>query len=137
MALMALAVVVFTAVTGYVTYLLFFADRSRGEMDLLRSMGAQQRQIIGLLALEHLVIVLVGMGLGALAGLQMSALTVPTVSLTESSGSALPPMLITADWWAVAVVCLALVSSFVEMLLVLKRRIFRSDLHDISRRVER
>ena len=136
MALLSIAIVLFAGGTGYLTYLLFFAERRRGEVDLVRSMGLQHGQMIGLLSLEHLVIVLVGVGLGVWAGLRMSALTVPSVSAAEAGGPVLPPVLVTADWWVLAAVCAALVFGFVQMLLLLKRRVFRSDLQAISRRIE-
>jgi predicted lysophospholipase L1 biosynthesis ABC-type transport system permease subunit len=136
MALLSIAIALFAGGTGYVTYLLFFADRSGGEMDLLRSLGLQHRQLIGLLSLEHLVMVLVGIGIGVWAGFQMSTLTVPSVSLSEGSSPILPPVLVTADWWVLGAVCGVLVIGFVQMVLLLNRRIFRSDLQRISRRTE-
>ena len=136
MALLSIAIVLFAGGTGYVTYLLFFAERNGGDMDVLRSLGLQQRQVIGLLSLEHLVIVLVGIGLGIWAGLRMSVLTVPSVSLPEAGGTVLPPILVTADWWILGAVCIALVLGFVQMVLLLKRRIFRTDLEGVSRRLE-
>ena len=133
MALLSLGIVALTTAIGYVTYLLFFADRGRSEMDLVRAMGLSQRQGTGLLVLEHLVIVLIGMGLGVWAGLQMSTLTVPLVSLTETGESAVPPILVAADWRVIATLCASLVATFAAMLFVLRQRIFHSELHRISK----
>ena len=133
MALLSLAIAVITAATGYVAYLLFFAERSRGEMRLVRSLGLAHRQMIGLLALEHLFIVAIGMGLGTWAGFQISALAVDAVSQTETGGLAIPPLLVTTDWIVLTAILSALFTTFVAMLLVLKRSIFRLDLRSISR----
>ena len=133
MALLSLAIVVSIAAIGYVTYLLFFAARSRGEMGLLRSLGIGHRQMIAFLALQHLFIVAVGMGLGTWAGFQMSHLTVPSVSAIETGGSVVPPILVMTDWRVIVAVYSALVGTFAAILFVLTRGILRLDLQTISR----
>ena len=133
MALLSLAIVVFTAAIGYVTYLLFFSDRSRGEMALVRSLGLSHRQMIGLLVLEHLLIVIMGIGLGTWAGFQMSVMAVPAVTITGTEGSAVPPILVSADWRIIIAMYSALVATFAAMLFLLKRRTFHLDIQSISR----
>ena len=133
MSILCLGVVLLIAVIGYATYLLFFADRNRGEMVLLRSLGFAHGQMIGLLILEHLIIVLMGLALGIWAGFQMSILTIPTLSMTDGSGSTGPPILVTVDWKILTITYLALVTAFASMLFILKKNIFRLDLQSISR----
>ena len=76
MVVLSLGIIVFAAGFGYVTYMLSYADRSRSEMGFLQAMGLSRRQMMGLLGLEQLVIVTVGLALGTWAGFQMSTLMV-------------------------------------------------------------
>ena len=128
-----LLLVLLLAVIGYATYLLFFADRNRREMVLLRSLGFAHVQMVGLLILEHLFIVFMGLSLGIWAGFQMSILTIPTISMTEGSGSVVPPVLVRADWKILMGTYMALVTAFALMLFIMKKNIFRWDLQSISR----
>jgi hypothetical protein len=131
--LVSLGVVAFTALTGIVTYLLFFSDSNRGEMGVVRALGLAHRQMINLLAVEHLLIAIVGMGLGTWAGLRMSSMMVPLVSLAESGGEVLPPILVTTNWATISVLYVAMALTFAGMLFVINRSIFRWDLDTASR----
>ena len=133
MALLSLGIVGFIAATGYVACLILFSDRSRVKSDRVRSLALDHRQVIGLLAVEHVVIVIVGIGLGAWAGLHMSALTVDLLARTHPGGAAVPPILTSMDWPLVAGVCSALAFTFTVTLFIPMRRIFRSDLRSLSR----
>ena len=132
-ALVSLAVVAFTALTGIVTYLLFFSDKNRGEMGVVRALGLAHRQMLNLLAVEHLLIAVVGMGLGTWAGLRMSAMMVPLVSLAESGGEVLPPILVTTNWLTISVLYVGVAATFATMLYFLNRSIFQWDLETASR----
>ena len=132
-ALVSLGVVAFTGLTGIVTYLLFFSDSNRGEMGVVRALGLAHRQMFSLLAVEHLMIAIVGMGLGTWAGLRMSSMMVPLVSLAESGGEVLPPILVTTNWVTISVLYVVAAATFAGMLFVLNRSIFRWDLDTASR----
>jgi hypothetical protein len=132
-AFVSVGVVAFTALTGIVTYLLFFSAGNRGEMGLLRALGLAHRQLINLLAVEHLLIAIVGMGLGTWAGLRMSSMMVPLVSLAESGGEVLPPILVTTNWVTLSVLYVVVAVTFAAMLFILNRSIFQWDLETASR----
>jgi ABC-type lipoprotein release transport system permease subunit len=131
--LVALAVVAFTALTGIVTYLLFFSDSNRGEIGVVRSLGLAHRQMIGLLALEHLLIAVVGMGLGTWSGLRMSSMMAPLVSLAESGGEVLPPIVVVIDWLTLSVFYIGVAATFATMLFIINRSVFRWDSDTASR----
>ena len=133
MALLSLGIVVFTAGLGYVVYLVSFADRARGEMGFLRSLGLSRRQMIGLLALENLAIAAIGVGLGTWAGFQMSRLLVSSVTVTETGGVVVPPLILTTDWAFMVPIYLALVAIFMIAVLRLGRNMADPDLVSISR----
>ena len=123
MSLAALAASAFAAVVGYAAHLLSAARRIRRENDLLQSLGATRRQGSVRLALENLVIVVVGMALGAWAGLLMSELFVPALS---PSGAPVPPVLVTTDWTVLGAFWAVEAAVFAAMLLLFGRSIARS-----------
>ena len=131
--LVSLAVVAFTAVTGIVTYLMFFSDRNSGEMGVARVLGLAHRQMISLLAVEHLLIAIVGMGLGTWAGLRMSTMMVPLVSLAESGREVPPPVVVTTDWVTISVLYVVVATTFAAILFILNRSIFKWDPGTASR----
>ena len=131
--LLALGVVLLATAFGYVTYLLLFSDRSRGEMGFLQSMGLSRRQMTALLAFEHLTVAAIGLGLGTWAGFQMSRLMVSTLAVTEAGEPVLPPFILMTDWSLMAPTYVGLVGILIGALYVLSRSIGRLDLHVISR----
>ena len=100
--LVALGVILFISGLGYVVYLLAFADRSMGEMGSLRSLGFSRMQTIGLVGLEHMLVALIGLGVGTWAGFQMSRMMVASVAVTDSGGRVLPPFILTTNWLLMA-----------------------------------
>ena len=124
MSLGALAASAFAAVVGYAAHLLSAARRIRRENDLLQSLGASRRQGAVRLALENLVVVAVGITLGAWAGLLMSELFVPALSPTRAP---VPPVVVATDWMVLGAIWAAEALAFAAMLLLFGRRIVRSD----------
>ena len=133
MVLLSIGIVILTAGLGYVTYLLAFADRSRAEMGFLQSLGLSRLQTVGLVSLEHLVILVVGLGLGSWAGFRMSTLMVESVAVTENGAPVVPPFILTTDWGFMLPIYAILVGIFVVALLWLARSMLRLDLQEISR----
>ena len=133
MVLLSLAVIVITAGFGYVTYLLAFGDRSRGEMSFLQTLGLTRRQMAGLLTMEHLIIVTIGIGLGTWAGLQMSRIMVSSVAVTDTGQRVVPPFILTTDWGFMIPIYVVLAAIFLGGLYRLVRAMLRLDLRSISR----
>ncbi|MDA1347386.1 MAG: ABC transporter permease [Chloroflexi bacterium] len=133
MVFVSLVVILFTAGLGYITYLLEYAGRSRSEMGFLRSLGLSRKQVTGLLSLEHLVIVFIGLGLGTWAGFQMSDLMVSSVAVTETGDHVVPPFVRVTDWKVLTAVYAGLLGIFLGALYVLTRSMAGLDLHKIAR----
>ncbi len=133
MMLLSLGIILFVAGLGYITYLLSFADRSRVEMGFLRSLGISRHQMMGLLGLENLVIVAIGLGLGTWAGFQMSTLLVSSVAVTETGDPVVPPFILVTDWNLLVLVYTALLAVFAGAIYALNRSILHLDLHTVSR----
>ena len=130
---LSLGIIVFTAGLGYVTYLLSYAGRSRSEMGFLQSLGLSRRQMLGLLVLEHLVIVTAGLGLGTWAGYQMSTVMVSAVAVTETGSRVIPPFTLITDWSFMVAIYGAMIAVFAAALYALTRSMLRLDLRAISR----
>ena len=131
--LVALGVVLFISGLGYVVYLLAFAERSMGEMGSLRSLGFSRVQTIGLIGLEHMLVALIGLGVGTWAGFQMSRMMVSSVTVTDSGGRVLPPFILTTNWVLMGPLYAVLVAIFVVALLSFGGRVLSIDLRRLSR----
>ena len=107
-----MAIILFTAGLGYVTYLLAFSNRSRNEMGFLQSIGLSSRQLAGLLILEHSIIIAVGIGLGSGAGWLMSDLMVSSVAVTENGREVIPPFILETDFRVLVPMYFALIAIF-------------------------
>ena len=133
MVLLAMAIIIFTAGLGYVTYLLAFANRSRSEMGFLQSVGLSSRQMAGLLILEHFIIVAVGVGLGSGAGWLMSDLMVSSVAVTENGRQVIPPFILKTDFRILIPLYAVLIGIFALAVYRLTRTMRHLDFHAISR----
>jgi hypothetical protein len=126
-------VILFTAGLGYVVYLLAVTDRSVGEMGALRSLGLSRMQTAGLIGLEHLLVALIGLGVGTWAGFQMSRMMVSAVTVTDGGGTVLPPFVLNTDWAVMGSMYGLLLLIFVGALFSLGRRLMHLDLRRLSR----
>ena len=133
LSLLAIGVIILSAGMGYVTYLLAFSDRKRSEMGFLQSLGLSYKQMLGLLTLEHFVIVLFGLGLGTATGFFMSNLMVTSLAVTEDGFEVIPPFILETDFGLLIPIYGALISIFLASLLGLARSMKRIDLRSISR----
>ena len=133
MILIAIAVIVFAATLGYVTYLLSFSGQSRAEMGFLQALGFRQRQMTWLLIAEHLVVAAIGLAIGTAAGFFMSNIMVSAVAVTENGLPVVPPYILTTDWPFMGAIYAALIFIFVGALLWLARSTARVNLHEMTR----
>ncbi|MCY4528622.1 MAG: FtsX-like permease family protein [Chloroflexi bacterium] len=132
MVFVAVGIILITIGIGYATYLLAFLDRSKGETGFLRSLGLSNGQLLGLLAFEHLAILLVGIGLGAWAGFQMSQMAVSSVVIV-SPDDVLPPYTSITDWGFLLPMYLGILVVVLVSFVTLIRTTRRIDLQTISR----
>jgi len=131
--LVALGVILFISGLGYIVYLLAFAERSMGEMGSLRSLGFSRIQTIGLVGLEHMLVALIGLGVGTWAGFQMSRMMVTSVAVTDSGGRVLPPFILTTNWLLMGPLYVILIAIFITALLTFGGRVLSIDLRRLSR----
>lgn len=132
MVFVAVGIILITITIGYVTYLLAFLDRSRGEMGFLRSLGFSSRQLLVLLAFEHFTILLIGIVLGTWAGFQMSHLAVSSVVIV-SPDDVLPRYASITDWSLLLPTYLGILAIVIVSFAALMQAVRRIDLMAISR----
>ncbi len=87
---------------GYATFVIGFADRAKGQFAVMRVLGWTKIQVLGLMSVEHLIIIVFGVGLGVWAGLEMSDILASSVAVTNSGGEIVPPIILTTNWWSLA-----------------------------------
>ncbi len=133
MVTLSVGIIIFTAGLGYVAYLLSFAHGNRNQMGFMQAMGLTRRQISGLISVEHLLVAMIGLGLGTWAGYEMSRIMVSALAVTSSGFPVVPPFILTTDWSIMGPLYVALCAVFVGALYVVNRGITRIDLYSISR----
>ena len=136
MVVLSIGVILFAAGFGYVTYLLAFAERSRGEMGFLQALGLRKSQIAKLIGLEHIVIVAIGLGLGTWAGFQMSRLMVAPLAVSDIGQSIVPPFILVTDWSLMLPTYAMILAIFITVMFVLFRSIGRTKLFELVRSEE-
>ena len=107
------AAVLLLSAIGFLIYSYLTAQQRRLEFAVLRTLGFSRVQIFGVVLLEHLFVVLAGMGLGTIVGLQVGRLMMDFFGLDESGAAVLPPFALAVSRWEVALVWGILGSVFV------------------------
>ena len=133
MVLVSVGLVVLLAGLGYAVYLLMFTSRAKMELGTLQTMGLTRGQLIGLLGLEHLAIVVVGLGLGSWAGFQMSRIMISSLAITDTGDPVIPPFVLNTEWSLMAPAYVALGGLIVLALFVVHRTVSRVRLSEVSR----
>ena len=84
---------------------------ARVDLTVARALGFFRWQIIGILALERLLVVGVGLVTGAIIGSFLSRWALGFLSQTPRGGPVIPPMLLTVQEWLIGLVILNLVAA--------------------------
>ena len=85
------AAVLLLSAIGFLIYSYLTAQQRRLEFAVLRTLGFSHVQIFGVVLLEHLFVVLAGMGLGTIVGLQVGRVMMDFFGLDERGAEVLPP----------------------------------------------
>ena len=128
-----MAIILFTAASGCATYMLAFSGRGRTEAGFMRSLGMSRRQLSGLLSLEHVVVVVMGLSLGTWSGIEMSRRMVASVAVTDQGDAVLPPFSLITDWALMGPIYVVLLVVFGVALYALDRSMRGVDIQTIAR----
>jgi putative ABC transport system permease protein len=125
----AIVLVVFGAASFFLVQV-FAARRRALEFGVLRAMGVTPGQLLGLLSLEGVLLVVLGVGAGIAVGLGMAQVMRPFLSLTLASSlgeSAIDRVVM--DWATLGPAYVTLVGLYVLSLILLLGVLQRSDIH--------
>ncbi len=108
----ALAAVAIASAFGLVVLTAVTAQARRVEFAVCQSVGMSMRQILGLIALEQLIIIAIGLGAGLIVGTQAGAVLLDFFALTPDGRDVVPPLQFIIEWPGVGVLFGALAALF-------------------------
>lgn len=94
------AVLLLSAI-GFLVYSYLTAQERSLEFAILRTLGFSGTQIFGVVAFEHLFVIVTGMGLGTGVGLQVGRMMLRFLGTDERGATVLPPFQLGVSWPAV------------------------------------
>ena len=94
------------AMIGFLVTVTFMARERIGELALLRALGASTRGLVGMLAVEEVLLLAYGLIAGTALGLLLAWLAIPFTSVTSTGAAAVPPPAIVVPWDAILPVAL-------------------------------
>jgi len=98
---------------GFGVYAYLSARGRQLEFAILRALGFSLRQIIGLVGLEQLLVIGIGMGIGTFIGLRLGPFIMLFLRLAERGERVVPPIALTTDWFTIGVAYIALTVVFI------------------------
>ena len=94
----ALAAVAIASAFGLVVLTAVTAQARTVEFAVCQSVGMSMRQILGLIALEQLIVIAIGLGAGLIVGTQSGAILLDFFALTPDGRDVVPPLAFIVDW---------------------------------------
>ncbi len=113
----ALAAVAVAAAFGLMVLTAVTAQARRVEFAVCQSVGMSVRQILGLIALEQVAVIVIGLGAGLAVGALGGGVLLDFFALTPDGRDVVPPLRFIVDWPGVGVLFGALVALFTANLL--------------------
>ncbi len=132
-AVIAAAVALLLSAAGLATYLLYQLREARFEWAVLRTLGFPRGAFVGLVAVEHLAIAVLGVGIGTMAGLAAGRVTVAAMTHTETGEPVLPAFALATQWGLVGIMYATLGAVAVVMLTMSARAVARLPVASVSR----
>ena len=107
------ATVLTLSAIAFVLYSYLTAQRRALEFAILRTLGFSRVQVFLVVAIEYFAIVIAGMGLGTVVGLQVGRRMMDVLGISEGGASVLPPFALSVSWLQVFTVWGVLGTTFV------------------------
>jgi len=107
------ATVLTLSAIAFVLYSYLTAQRRALEFAILRTLGFSRVQVFMVVAIEYLAIVVAGMGLGTVVGLQVGRRMMDVLGISEEGAAVLPPFALAVSWFQVFTVWGVLGTAFV------------------------
>ena len=117
-------------VLGFFLYALFSLQRRTVELGILRAVGLQRSKMLGLVAWELVLLIVLGLLLGTGLGVLISQQFIPFLQVGAAVSETAPPYLVEIAWDAVAQTYLLFAVLFVVALLALSWQLLRIKLFE-------
>ncbi len=121
------------AIFGYLTYLAAHAFRTRRESALLSSMGMKMTSFGRLVLIEHVLVSVLGIGIGIASGWYVSRLAVSSMTFTQTGGELLPPFVMQTNWLPVGLLASVIVLATGLSAVGVMRQYRRLPIHELTR----
>jgi hypothetical protein len=121
------------SLAGFATYFYMSLYRRETTFAILRSLGLSSGQLISMLAVEQLLMILVGLLLGTGLGLLLNRLVLPGLPLSLGGRPPVPPLLPLTDWMGLAQFLIFLLLAFSLVLGSAAVALWRSRLQQLLR----
>ena len=129
----ALAAVAIASAFGLIVLTAVTAQARRVEFAVCQSVGMSMRQILGLIALEQLCVIVIGLGAGMIVGTQAGAVLLDFFALTPDGRDVVPALQFIIDWQSVGILFGALCALFALNLAAFLWFLRRIELHGALR----
>lgn len=107
------ATVLTLSAIAFALYSYLTAQRRALEFAILRTLGFSRVQVFLVVAIEYIAIVVAGMGLGTVVGLQVGRRMMDVLGISEGGTAVLPPFALAVSWFQVFTVWGVLGATFV------------------------
>jgi ABC-type lipoprotein release transport system permease subunit len=118
---------------GFVLTLYLGGQQRNVEVSVLRAVGLSSRQVLTMITLEYLLIAVIGLVVGTLAGLRISETMLSFLNVTEEGNRVVPPFELVTRWDTVAVAFGATAVAFMAGVLALATYFLRLPVSRILR----
>ena len=116
------------AAVGFTVNLVIGSRERLSEFSVLRAIGLSRRQIMGMLLIEQTFLVGLGLVIGLLIGVGVSALVVPLVVISPTAEATIPSVLLEVPWDVLAVSAAGAALLFGAIVVVAANRLQRAGL---------
>jgi hypothetical protein len=111
--LLALLAVFSILALGFALTLYLGGQARTVEVSVLRAVGLSPRQVFTMISLEYLLVAVIGLVIGTIAGLRISETMLSFLNVTEDGGRVVPPFSLATRWDTVAIAFAATSLTFI------------------------
>jgi len=121
------------ATLGYITYLSAHHRRTQTDAAYMRSLGFSRASYMRMAMVEHLLVGLLGVGLGLASGLVVSGLAVSSFAHTVTGRELIPPFVLQTNWLPVALLLAAVTGAAAVSLGAILRAFASAPVYELVR----
>ena len=109
-----------------------FETRAR-DFALLRTVGLSMRQLLGLVVLEHVLVIGVAVTVGAIAGARLGSTIMPYLVNSGEGVEVIPPMILQIDWSSFAIAFGLLGGVLTTVIAIVLYAVYKMSIHSAMR----